>query len=190
MAAFYNKQHIYLDDPSYTKPPSWVSDDPFAVLQRLQQDSRLDNFFAEPGSDNYEPLVEDNEKEKVVLEYWNSWTITDPNAQFEAAQRIAVATLVTSPQSGAKFDFFLCHLLTSSHAVRIIAPNIPRKWHVPLIREWWLFVVTAYIAQLRPKIDPSKIEAVELAGRGWKYVDDRAVNGDHNKDAHFVKGEF
>ncbi|GAB7348014.1 hypothetical protein MBLNU459_g5507t1 [Dothideomycetes sp. NU459] len=190
VAAFYNKQHIYLDNPSYTKPSPWTNDSPFAVLQKLHQDSRLDSFFAGPAPENYDTMVQDDKKEEILLEYWNSWVVTDPKIQFRAAQRAAVAILVSTHQKGSKFDFFLCHLLTSSHAVRIVAPNIPNKWHIPLIRQWWLFVVTTYIAQLRPTIDTTRIDLVELAGRDWKWVDDRAVNGAYAQDAHFVKGKY
>lgn len=155
----------------------------------MHKDSRFDAFFEKPGEDNYTPLTEDKEKEAVLLEYWNSWTVTDPKAQFEAAQRAAVALLVGSHERGQKFDFFLVHILTSSHAVRVIAPLIRPTYHVPLLRQWWLFLLTAYIGQLRPAVNRNKISDVDLAGRDWKWVADRAVNGKRAQDAHFVKGK-
>ncbi|TIA13304.1 hypothetical protein D6C80_06324 [Aureobasidium pullulans] len=187
VASFYNDQHVYLDDPSYTKPSPWSSQDPFEVIQKVHKDSRFDAFFEKPGEDNYTPLTEDKEKEAILLEYWNSWTVTDPKAQFEAAQRAAVALLVGSHERGQKFDFFLVHILTSSHAVRVIAPLIRPTYHVPLLRQWWLFLLTAYIGQLRPTINRNKISHVDLAGRDWRWVADRAVNGKWAQDAHFVK---
>ncbi|KAI5196483.1 hypothetical protein E4T39_07769 [Aureobasidium subglaciale] len=189
VAAFYNHQHVYLDDPSYTKPSPWSSQNPFDVIQKVHSDSRLESFFNKPGEDNYSALTEDKEKEAVLLEYWNSWTITDPKSQFEAAQRAAVALLVGTHEQGQKFDFFLVHILTSSHAVRVIAPLIRPTYHVPLLRQWWLFLLTAYIGQLRPAVSRSKISDVDLAGRDWKWVADRAVNGEWAQDAHFVKGK-
>jgi hypothetical protein len=188
VASFYNHQHVYLDDPSYTKPSPWSSQDPFEVIQKVHQDSRLNSFFQKPGEDNYAPLTEDKEKEAILLEHWNSWTVTDPKSQFEAAQRAAVALLVGTHEKGERFDFFLVHVLTSSHAVRVIAPLIRATYHLPLLRQWWLFLLTAYIGQLRPAIDRSRITNVDLAGRDWKWVADRAVNGEWAQDAHFVKG--
>jgi hypothetical protein len=190
VASFYNHQHVYLDDPSYTKPSPWSSQDPFEVIQKVHQDSRLDTFFQKPGEDNYAPLTEDKEKEAILLEYWNSWTITDPKAQFEAAQRAAVALLVGTHEQNQKFDFFLVHILTSSHAVRVVAPKIRATYHLSLLRQWWLFLLTAYIGQLRPAVDKSKISSFDLAGRDWKWVADRAVNGKWAQDAHFVKGIY
>jgi hypothetical protein len=188
VASFYNHQHVYLDDPSYTKPSPWSSQDPIEIIQKVHADSRLNSFFKVPGEDNYGPLIQDKNKEAILLEYWNSWTITQPRVQFQAAQRAAVALLVGTPEKGQKFDFFLCHILTSSHAVRVIAPLIRQTYHLSLLRQWWLFVLTAYTAQLRPAVERSKITDVQLAGRDWKWVANRAVNGEWAHDAHFVKG--
>lgn len=76
-----------------------------------------------------------------MLEHWNAWQVEDPRAQFEESQKAAVALLVGTPRPGGregKYDFFIVHLLTSSHAVRILLPLIPAKFQVPLVRQWWL----------------------------------------------------
>lgn len=56
------------------------------------------------------------------------------------------------------------------------------------MRQWWLLTIAVYIAQLRPKISDD-IEVKPPAGKGWKYVEDKAVNGPWATDAHFVKGK-
>jgi hypothetical protein len=111
-------------------------------------------------------------------------------AEFEAAQRAAAALLVGTHGQNQKFDFFLVHVLTSSHAVRVVAPLIRATYHMSLLRQWWLFLLTAYIGQLRPTVDKSKISNFDLAGRDWKWVADRAVSGKWAQDAHFVKGIY
>lgn len=189
VACFYDSMHKYLDDPSYTKPSSWSSTSPLEILDKMATDSRFDGMFTIQGEENIDALLDDTEKEALMLEYWNSWTIEDPDTQFAQSQTAAAALLVGSHGKGEQYDFFLCHLLTSSHAIRILLPLVPAKWHLSLVRQWWLFVVSAYISQLRPKIETSRIEEVELRGRGWKFVDDRAVNGKWSLDEHFVKGE-
>ena len=65
-----------------------------------------------------------------------------------------------------EYDFFYVHLLTTSHAVRIILPLIPAEYHVRLVREWWLLVIAIYIAQLRPKIDKQRITDFDVKGKG------------------------
>jgi len=86
------------------------------------------------------------------------------------------------------YDFFLCHVLTTSHAVRIMLPLVPAKFQVPLLRQWLFFALTAYVSQMRPKIDLDIIQGVRLEGKGWKTVVDKALNSSHAQDSHFVKG--
>lgn len=154
----------------------------------MSQDSRFDDMFASQGEANLDSLLGDSQKEALMLEYWNSWTITDPKVQFAQSQHAATALLVASHKTGEQYDFFLVHLLTSSHAVRIILPMIPTKFHVSLLRQWWLFVVSAYIQQLRPSVDTSVVDKIALKGRGWEFVTDYAINSKWATDAHFVKG--
>jgi hypothetical protein len=128
-------------------------------------------------------------REDVFLEYWNAWELLNPKEQFEESQRTAVAILLgTDPPKGdTKFDFFFVHLLTSSHAIRILLPLIPAKFHISLVRQWWLFTLAVYIAQTRPEIKLDNINNYDLKGRGWKFVLDKALNSPHAMDAHFVK---
>ena len=183
---FYNYMHKYLDDPTYTKPASYSTTSLLEALHRICVDERLDGVFAEQGSEEMDPLFE--QQEPIVLDHWNAWRIEDPRKQFEDSQRAAVALLVGTHRNNAKFDFFLVHLLTSSHAVRILLPLIPAKFHISLVRQWWLFTITAYVQQLRLPIKLSRIEDYDVKGRDWKYVEDQAINSKFATDAHFVKG--
>lgn len=189
--SYYDNLHKYLDDPSYTRPSSFKSKDPVQILQKLEQDDRfahvLDNVSLDSIDENIQMLLQ--VREDPLLDYWNAWDISSsPQAQFEASQKAATALLVTTRKSSEKYDFFLVHLLTSSHAVRILLPIIPPKFQVPLVRQWWLFTLLTYTRQQRPHVDMSVIEDVPLQGRNWKDVNDLAVNGPHAQDAHYVKG--
>ena len=92
-----------------------------------------------------------------------------------------------TPSDDKRYDFFAVHLLTTSHAVRILLPLLPAKFHIPLVRQWWLFTLLVYIAQLRPKINIDTIKLVELEGRDWSYVTEKALKGRYKTDAHYVK---
>ncbi|KAK0613048.1 hypothetical protein B0T17DRAFT_542626 [Bombardia bombarda] len=185
-ATQYNFLHRYLDDPSYTRPAPFTSASPAELLDRLAADARFDGIFSEPGFANIEPLFESHEA--LVLEYWNAWGLTDnPEKQFEASQEAAVALLVATVRPGTHaFNFFVCHLLTTSHAVRILLPMIPAKFHASLVRQWWLLTLAVYAAELRPKIDPDYVP-VDLKGKGWSYVEHKALNSQWSTDAHYVK---
>ena len=181
----YNFLHKYLDDASYTKPSTYSTISPLEILHKIADDTRFDGLFTHRGTENFDRLF--NDHEDLVLEHWNAWTISDPKKQFADSQRAAAALLVRTVALGTHaYDFFMVHLLTTSHAVRILLPLIPKKFHVSLVRQWWLLTIAVYVMQLRPRI--SKDIEVKPA-QGWKYVEDKAVNGPYADDAHYVKGQ-
>lgn len=184
----YNFLHKFLDDASYTRPSIHSTSSPIEILRKVSEDKRFDNLFDHQGADNIEPLFENHEA--AVLEHWNAWHILNPRKQFEDSQYAAVALLVASHEHGSSisYDFFLVHLLTTSHAIRILLPLIPAKFHVALLRQWWLLTLAVYIAQLRPKISVENIKGYDTKGRDWNWVDKQALEGEWSMDAHYVKG--
>lgn len=205
---FYNAQHKYLDDPSYTRPPPATnpsSTSPLTLLTRLQHDERFNGLYPpnDKGDENIAILLASPAHEAAVLEYWNALDVpSDPTRIFESVQRAAVEVLVGTKKGEEeeavegeeqeeedKYDFFLVHTLTTSHALRHLLPSMPARWHVPLVRQWWLLVLTVYVAQHRPGIKRERIDGVELAGRGWAFVVEQALHGRWRNDAHYVKGE-
>ncbi|KXT06419.1 hypothetical protein AC578_6063 [Pseudocercospora eumusae] len=188
-ACFYNNWHVFLDDPKYTKPAPNPTDSLFGILERVRNDTRFDNLSDHLGSDNIEKILGNEELAAAALEYWNSWDLKKPTEQFAESQKLAVALVVAAeePSNDKGYDFFGVHLLTSSHAVRTLLPSLPNKHHIPLVRQWWLFTLLVYIAQLRPKINIDNIKLVELEGRDWKFVTEKALKSKWRTDAHFVK---
>jgi hypothetical protein len=180
----YNYLHKYIDDSSYTKPSTYSTTSPLEILHKIAEDKRFDGLFDGKGSGNIATLFE--EHEDLVLEHWNAWKIVDPKKQFQDSQEAAAALLVRTVQPGTHaYDFFIVHLLTTSHAVRILLPLIPKKFHITLVRQWWLITVAIYIAQLRPKIND---DIGTKPTKGWSYVEEKALNGLWATDAHYVKG--
>ncbi|KAL2756788.1 hypothetical protein ACRALDRAFT_1062458 [Sodiomyces alcalophilus JCM 7366] len=181
----YNYLHKYLDDESYTRPPSFVSDSPLELLNKVASDKRFDGLFKKPEFENIDKLFEKHED--LVLEYWNAWDLSDPVKQFEKSQEAAVALLVATVTPGTHaYNFFIVHILTTSHAVRILLPVIPAKFQMSLVRGWWLLALAVYISQLRPKIDPDNVES-DLKGRRWTHVEYEALNSPYATDSHYVK---
>jgi hypothetical protein len=188
---FYSPLHKYIDDPKYTKPSPHSepggSADLFVILDKVGRDKRFDGLYYHRSGDITKVL---EQREEAFLEYWNAWEITAPTEQFHAAQKLGLGLLMsTSAPAEGKYDFFLVHVLTSSHAIRILLPLIPAKFHVSLLRQWWLFALAVYIAQMRPVVDMVDIRADDDdKKRSWKHVLDKALNGPHANDAHYVKG--
>ncbi|KAH9873475.1 hypothetical protein IAQ61_004098 [Plenodomus lingam] len=189
-ACFYSPLHKYIDDPKYTKPsphgtPGGATN-LIELLHKVKDDKRFDGLYDHRSGDINKVF---EQREEAFLEYWNAWEIVDPNTQFHAAQQTAVAFVIgTEVPEDTKFDFFFVHVLTSSHAIRILLPLVPAKFHVSLLRQWWLFALAVYIAQMRPEISTAEAaEACDRETKGWKYVVHKALDGPWAKDAHYVK---
>ena len=185
-ACFYNTLHNYIDDTSYTKPSSHRSTNLREILDKVREDQRFDGLYPHRSGDISKVL---DEQEEAFLEYWNAWELSDPETAFQQSQELAVTILMgTEAPENNKFDFFFVHILTSSHAVRVLLPLVPVKFHISLVRQWWLFTLAVYIAQTRPRIDPNIIENYKLNGRDWKFVVHKALDSSKSTDAHYVKG--
>ncbi len=185
-ACFYSPLHKYIDEPSYAKPSPHRSANLRGILDKVRADKRFDGLYAHRSGDISKVF---SEREEALLEYWNAWELSDPQIAFRQSQELAVTILMgTEAPENTKFDFCFVHILTSSHAVRVLLPLVPAKFHISLVRQWWLFTLSVYIAQTRPQIDPSIVENYDLNGRDWKFVVHKALDSSESTDAHYVKG--
>ena len=166
--------------------------DIFTVFDSVRTDSRFDKYFDRLGNDNLFRLLGDDALVGMMLEHFHSWSTTNSKSAFEQSQRFAAALLIsTSPQrpiNGHGYDFFLLHILTTSHAVRILIPFLPAEHHVPLLQQWFLITLALYIAQLRPAVSKQMVTNYDLAGRGWDDACKLALESEHKFDEHYVKG--
>ena len=165
------------------------TNDLYEVFDRVHNDKRLNGVFDRYGGDNLSRLLGDETLTSILLEHWSSWKLVDPTKDFAQSQQLASNLLIASGSStgGHGYDFFLVHLLTTSHAVRILIPFIPREYHVKIVREWLLITIAIYIAQLRPAIKKSFVTDFDLQGRDWAFAERTALEGKKKFDAHFVK---
>jgi len=192
VACFYSDMHKYFDDPSYTRPASYSSSSTLDILKRVAHDDRFNDAYLQSADaeENMSNLLANHET--VVLDHWNALEITDPARQFEESQKAAVALLVGTSRNRKGwhegFDFYLCHVLTSSHAIRLLLPIVPAKWQMPLIRQWWFFALTAYISQMRPELKLDRITGYDVAGKTWKHAVHAALTSEYAQDAHYIKG--
>jgi len=178
---FLNK---YLDEKAYTKP-SPLNGSPLELLNKMCSDKRFDSLPKNPEFDDLQSILEKHED--LVLEYWNGWNLDDPQKQFELSQEAAVALLVATVRPGThSFNFVLVHLLTTSHAVRILLPCFPKQHRINLVREWWLLVIAMFIMKGRPAIDPDNVEK-DIKQKHWGYVEEKALKSPYSTDAHYVK---
>ncbi|KAK8197229.1 hypothetical protein HDK77DRAFT_10948 [Phyllosticta capitalensis] len=115
-------------------------------------------------------------------------------AQFAEAQKLATILLLAKSSSGdrkRRYDFYLSSLLTTTHALRVLIPLIPSRWHAPLLRQWLLFALSIFIAQLRPPLRTPSTAEDELVddledGRGWHDVANCVLKGRYSGDVAYV----
>lgn len=189
IATTYNDLYKLFDDDIYIRSSTFSSTSPLEILRKIAEDDRFGGVFKEPAANNFEVLMR-NHKD-IVMEYWNAWVLENPVKQFQESQEAAVALLVATVQPGThSYNFLLARVLTTSHAVRVLLPLIPSKFHSSLVRQWWLLTVGLYIAQLRPNIDLGLIGRVDRKGRNWAYVEDKAINSSLALRAHYVDGSY
>ena len=185
-ATCYDFLHKYIDEQKYSWASGELTTSPLAILEKIRTDSRLDDVFDGPDPVDLEFLFQKHEK--LLLEYWNSWTMPEPKMQFKDSQWTAACLLsATVRPASSSYDFFLVHTLTSSHAVRIVLPFIPARFHISMVRQWWLFALAVYVLQRRPKIDITWILDYDICGRDWAWIDHAAIDSKWAYDAHFVK---
>lgn len=184
----HNFLHKYSANASYTKPSPLASNSPLDLLVQMSKDDRFKRLPENLDPHELEALFDKHED--LFLEYWNAWEMDDPVKQFQQSQESAVALLVTSVKPGTHaYNFFLVHLLTASHAVRVLLPFFPPQHHITLVREWWLLVIAVFIVKGRPLPDPGNLEK-DTSGKNWEYVQKRALASRWFNDAHFIKGKW
>lgn len=177
---------------STANPLTYSTSNPFEVFARTKADKRLDPHFTKLGDNNLDRLLSESSLTSILVEHFNAWKIENPKTAFEQSQRLAAALLISTSQEkpicGHGYDFFLLHVLTTSHACRILIPFIPAEHHVTLMREWFLITLALYIAQLRPTVDVKQAKDYDLNGKTWDDAAKLALESKHKFDAHYVKG--
>lgn len=182
----YDFFHKYLDNSSYTTPSALGAGNALDLLVKMSKDKRFDKLPKHIDFADLETIFDKHES--LIMEYWNAWELDDPTRQFELSQEAATALLVATVRPGTHaYNFLVVHLLTTSHAVRVLLPFFPPKHHIALVRQWWLLVIAIFIMKGRPLPDSDNVDK-DLKGRHWTYVESMALTSQWCTDAHYVKG--
>jgi hypothetical protein len=127
-------QSDYITNSKYQVPKGdFSSTSPTEIFEQMSNDERLNK-----SSDC---------EEDIMLEYWNALKLNDVTTQFEEMQRLVVAFSISQPKSRSR------NIVHSSAAVRVLLPLIPWHVRVPLIKQWWLLAISAYISNGREPMD-------------------------------------
>jgi hypothetical protein len=182
----HNFLYKYSADASYTKPSTRSTNSVLELLVAISNDKSFNSISKDAEYGTFEDMMTNHQER--ILDYWNAWDVSDPVKDFESSQRAAVALFVTSVDTKShNYNFFIVHLLTTSYAVRVLLPFIPTKYHISLVRQWWLLVIAVFVLKGRPCPNLENMDE-DLKGRDWKYVQSKALTSAYSNDAHYVKG--
>ena len=180
----YDYIHRFIDnyppDTSVYKSDSFID-----ILSRVHTDKRLDGYFDQPGFQNIFTILQ--KREDVVLEHWNSWTLSDFDTQFEDAYIDSVLLAIGTADPSTGYDFFLAHVLTVAHALRVLMPFFPPEHRANVFKQYWFWTLLMYISQLRRQVKKELIDSIDIKGRDWKWVQEKALTGKWSLDCHYVK---
>lgn len=180
----YDHIHQYLDSPP-ADTSTYKSKSFEDIIARVRDDERFHGHFEQPGFIN--TFTIHAKCEDAVLEHWNALVFQDLNHQFEEIFDFAARLSVETANSDTQHDFFLIHLLTTAHAIRVIFPFAPKDRRDDIFKQFWMWMIVMYVCQLSRPIAKGSIEEVELAGRDWEWVRNKALTGELSLDAHYVK---
>ncbi|KAK9800044.1 putative MGS207 protein [Seiridium cardinale] len=156
------------------------------VFRRTREDDGFKGLFELPGFNNIATIL--SNRESAVLRHWSGWTAQgEPIQQLEECMYAATLTLINSATSAGEYDFFLAHILTVGHALRVLFPLMPAEHQNTVMREYGLYCVLVYIAQLCPKVDQTPLDAEVSKDCSWDLVCKQTLDSDFAYDVHFAK---
>ena len=160
------------------------------IFKAVRADPRLP-IFDKPGVANLEQTIQDCHDQ--ILSYYNQWQMNRDDLAKTIEELFDVTVYIygaTHKPDQIVFDFFLLHLLTSMHAIRILHSHIDnRDTFEHLLFQFFYFAIVIYVCQLRPEINEQLVDdyPIDTKEKNWPYVIDRSLNTKIVDDAHAVK---
>ncbi|CZR43972.1 uncharacterized protein FPRO_13780 [Fusarium proliferatum ET1] len=180
----YDPAHKFLDnafpDNSTHKTTSLEE-----ILTNIHNDKRFDNYSEDPGYANVFTLLSKYESE--LLEHWNALVVENTTIQFKDwLKTSAILSLSTADKEG-NFDFFLAHVLTVGHALRILLPIMPEDRRLTMMKQFGLFTTITYLMQLRPSFGIEKMKPLNSDNSSWESISKKALESKWSTDMHWAK---
>lgn len=152
----------------------------------MRKDCYFDALLTEPGILNLEVLYQEQHLD-VIQKHWSAWEVVDLLKQFEECCDLSVLLALSTGNPKDSFDFYLAHVMTVAHALRVLWHFSPPERHESILRQYALFTIMTYICQLRPKFALESIETVPLEDRNWNWVINNSLGNKSALDVHFFK---
>ncbi|KAM0243973.1 hypothetical protein ACHAP5_006736 [Fusarium lateritium] len=180
----YDPAHKYLDNP----PPdnsTYKTTSLEEMLTNVCKDKRFDDYSEHPGYANVYTLLGKYESE--LLEHWNALVVENATSQFKEWLKTAAILAMSTADAEGCFDFYLAHVLTVGHALRILLPIMPKDRQIIMMRQYGLFTTMIYLAQLRPTFMLEKMKFLKPENSSWGFIYKRALESEWSTDLHWPK---
>jgi hypothetical protein len=134
-------------------------------LEKAEKDGKISSRIFTPIEILEKMAHEDVKKDindDILLDHWRALDLTNNlQKRFEEMQSIAVKLAVGRGDSS---------VLRSFHAIRTLLPLIPDRFHILLIRHWWMSALTEFVSQQQHL---SHIRDMD-DGQTWKKIEQLA----------------
>ncbi|KAM5527608.1 MGS207 protein [Fusarium oxysporum f. sp. phaseoli] len=180
----YDPAHKFLDNP----PPDnsiYKTTSLEEMLTKVHKDKRFDGYSEHPGYANVYTLLGKYESE--LLEHWNALVVENTTTQFKEWLKTAAILAVSTVDAEGCFDFYLAHVLTVGHALRILLPLMPEDRRFTMMKQFGLFTAMMYLAQLRPSFGLEKMKPLKPDDSSWDSIYERALESKWSTDMHWPK---
>ncbi|CAH0003400.1 unnamed protein product [Clonostachys byssicola] len=180
----YDQMHAYLDTPppdTSTYKTRRIAD----VLENLRNDKRFANYTKNLGFANMFTLF--GKFEPAVREHFTSLIVDNADEQLLDWLQTAAALATTAATIEGGYDFYIAHILTVGHALRILMPYIPEEHKIPVMKQFGLFAILVYLMELTPSYDPASIRSYKAKSDGWKAIYQDALASQWFTDVHWSK---
>ena len=163
--------------PAHPQQPTYHSTSFQEILTTAHKDKRFSNPTPTTNSEN---------TESILQVHYHAWILDPQNADaqlreaLEVAASLAASSSSPSSQSSSPDTPSILNILATAHAVRVLIPLIPGRFHEPLLRQWWLLTLRVYVAQGRPELlsrASVQEEEHDLDRRSWEWVATQCVRG-------------
>lgn len=121
------------------------------------------------------------------MQHWNALVVNNATTQFMDWLKTATVLAVSTKTKDGEYDFYLAHVLTVGHALRILLPVMPEQQRIPAMKQYGLFTILIYLAQLRPSFREDQIEPNRVEFTEWDAIYKEALQSKWSNDLHWPK---
>ncbi|ORX84007.1 hypothetical protein K493DRAFT_360857 [Basidiobolus meristosporus CBS 931.73] len=175
--------------------PTATSTDPVKIIEEVSKDTHYEDVDKGPAAESKFTRAIDAKHLEYTQKYFAAWDANFPGDDYAAKVyelSQAITLLFLGYSSSYRLNFFLCHVMTGFHAVRVLLPRLAKNDQVRALRLIWLTALFMYVAEGHPKPEWNEVNGYSIdrlpkdRNKAWEEVTKAAIN-DEDIHGHVVK---